>query len=157
MKARQRVLCWLVASIWALYAFGSFAQDFRSGVPDASADQRLFEAVQDGSTLDVRNAINRGGSLAATDLFDLTPLMWAAARGDVGIVELLLSSGADPNQQNRFGWTALMSAALAKRSSAIELLLRHGAKAELRNTDGISARDIAIRLGFKEAAALMIK
>jgi ankyrin repeat protein len=66
----------------------------------------------------------------------LTPLMRAAARGDVGQVKMLLKKGADVNQADASGWTVLMYARTREyggegssvvNSDLIPLLLAAGA------------------------------
>ena len=56
--------------------------------------------------------------------------MYAAARGDVDIVKLLLEHEADVNAKDRSGETALFKAMDAGHNQVVELLLRHGASIE---------------------------
>lgn len=59
-----------------------------------------------------------------------TPLVWAARGGRVGVMEVLLEAGADPNRADgRNGWTPLMHAIHKRRGPAARLLLARGADA----------------------------
>lgn len=57
-----------------------------------------------------------------------TVLMAAADRGDAGIVEMLLTKGADVNAKSNNGITVSMVAAKNGHNSIVELLKKDGAK-----------------------------
>ena len=82
-----------------------------------------------------------------------TPLMRAAAHDDVVMLQLLVDAGADPNSVNQYGSTALIKAAIHDRANAAKELIRCGAQAGLRDTDGLTAKDIAIKNGSREVIA----
>jgi ankyrin repeat protein len=63
-----------------------------------------------------------------------TGLMIGAWEGNIPLMELFLSRGANINQTNRFGEQALMLAAWKNRPAAMQWLLAHGAQAN-RVTD----------------------
>ncbi len=58
-----------------------------------------------------------------------------ADRGNVTILETMLSSGFDPNAKDKDGVTALHRAAMAGRAEAVRVLLNHGAS--VSNLDGM--------------------
>ena len=68
-----------------------------------------------------------------------TPLMIAASRSDIELVELLLESGADINAINRYGCTALKRAINLCDMSIFKFLLDHGANINLQDNCGRSA------------------
>lgn len=71
-----------------------------------------------------------------TDADGRTALHYAAADGDVRVVERLLDAGADPNAPDRNGWTPLHFAAQASAADAVAALLRAGATTEPRDQFG---------------------
>jgi ankyrin repeat protein len=74
----------------------------------------------------------------------LTPLMRAAARGDLAQVAGLLDKGADPNATTPAQRvSALMCAAYFGRVEVIKALLAKGAKLEQKDAQGAAAVDWA--------------
>lgn len=70
------------------------------------------------------------------------PLVEAATQGQLGIVRVLLQSGADVNSRNDRDETALMRAAAQLHGAMVELLLSEGAAVNLLSQD----RDCALAL-----------
>ena len=68
-----------------------------------------------------------------------TALMWAAYRGQLSCVQLLLAHGADNDLRSRWGVTALMYAALRNYPDIIAELLRHGADDQIQDEYGENA------------------
>ncbi|MEH6434185.1 ankyrin repeat domain-containing protein [Massilia sp. DD77] len=84
-----------------------------------------------------------------------TALHYAAAAGDDAIADLLIGRGAkvdalSPRQSGAY--TPLMMAAREGHESTAVLLLRRGANAKLKNSEGLSAAQIAERAGRAELA-----
>jgi ankyrin repeat protein len=87
----------------------------------------------------------RAATGQAEDPDGLTPLMRAAARGDVGQVNGLLAKGADPNASTSAQRvTALMCAAYFGHTPVIKTLLGKGARLELKDAQGAGAVDWAV-------------
>jgi ankyrin repeat protein len=68
-----------------------------------------------------------------------TALMAAAAQGDLGLVQLLLSHGAEVNTKTTFGLTALMSAAAKGQAAIAQVLLVHGADLNAKDDNNWTA------------------
>ena len=64
-----------------------------------------------------------------------------AYHNKIEIVKLLLSAGADINQQNYKGYTALIFAAFKNNKEIIELLLNYGADEFILDDDNKSFHD----------------
>lgn len=89
----------------------------------------------------------------STDADGLTPLMRAAARGDVAEMTTLLAGGADVNQAHADARiTPLMLAAYFGRDAAVAWLLEKGASANLKDAAGASAADWASQNGHDAVA-----
>src|SRR5947209_11582958 len=60
--------------------------------------ENLHVAIHDGSVADVRRLSDAGADPnEAEEAGDVTPLMYAAARGDLDVVKALVEAGADVN------------------------------------------------------------
>lgn len=70
--------------------------------------------------------IERGAQLESTDLFGMTPLMYAAQDKEAAMVTRLLTAGADPFHNTKDNMTPLMFATMAGNLDAIEILLKQG-------------------------------
>jgi len=73
-----------------------------------------------------------------------TALHWAAARGEVRLMEWLLSVGAQPNALNTSEATPLHTAAANGQAFAVGLLLSSGVDPAIANDDGETAAQVAV-------------
>jgi ankyrin repeat protein len=106
------------------------------------------EVMASSAGVDVR-AVQVNG----TDGSGRTPLMLAADNeGFVpdDLMQLLLSHGAQINQQDPRGNTALMIAAKAGSMSGVEFLIRNGANVNLKNSSGETALKFARKIHENE-------
>ncbi|MCG6870125.1 MAG: thioredoxin fold domain-containing protein [Gammaproteobacteria bacterium] len=76
-----------------------------------------------------------------------------AVRGDPDIIKLLLEAGANPNAQDTGGVTPLMLAAAAGREDSTKMLRGAGARLDMKDYQGASVRDWALRGGHRALAA----
>ena len=84
-----------------------------------------------------------------------TAMHWAAASGELRILEWLLSLGADVNARNTSESTVLHSACSSGQAFSVEWLLKHGADATLKNDDGETPATVATKKGRKDLAAII--
>jgi uncharacterized protein len=82
-----------------------------------------------------------------------SPLMLAALKGQLKLVELLLQRGADVNKT---GWTALHYAATGGHVQIMELLLDRHAYIDARSPNGTTPLMMAAMYGTKEAVELLL-
>ncbi len=82
--------------------------------------------------------------------------MWAAAKGNMDILQLLIESGAHINSKDQLTQaTALMHAAYAGHKNAVWLLIRAGAEMTHRDEEGSTAEAYAFRGGYPSIAQLL--
>jgi len=94
------------------YAARAIPPYFKGGQTDARAVALLLD---------------HGANLEAAGEGGITPLMSAAANGNLELVAMLLDHGADVNKESPYGWTALAEATLFQRGDVVRFLLERGA------------------------------
>ena len=80
---------------------------------------------------------------AMLDHIGWTPLHYACAKGHLEVAEFLIANGALVDSVSLDGTTPLMMAVQSGNEQLVKLLLDKGANLQLRNTQGLSAIDIA--------------
>lgn len=86
------------------------------------SEARLIEAVKSGDRASVEELVAGGADLNEQDENGWTPLNWAAGRGDVEVVGLLLDKGAEVFKVGRDQRTPYMIALAAGRQETARLL-----------------------------------
>jgi hypothetical protein len=86
------------------------------------SEARLIEAVRSGDRAAVEEIVAGGADLNEQDENGWTPLNWAAGRGDVGVVKLLLDKGAEVFKVGRDQRTPYMIALAAGQQETARLL-----------------------------------
>lgn len=94
------------------------------------SEMELFEAVKTGNSEIVKEQIASGVEINRQDKQGWTALNWAAATGNVEMIELLLENGADPFAVGRDLRTPSMIALAAGRAEAVKVLRRAEAQAK---------------------------
>ena len=92
------------------------------------SELHLIDAVKTGELAKVEEALNSGSDIHQQDEQGWTPLNWAAGRGDLDIVKLLLDRGADVFRAGRDQRTAY-KISLAARHTGVARLLKEKEKA----------------------------
>ena len=88
------------------------------------------------------------GSISSTHI-------WAASKGHVEVVQLLLSAGADKDKAANDGWTPLIEAANEGHVETVRLLLAAGANKNMVTSDGNTALSRATSEGHQEIVQLL--
>jgi hypothetical protein len=119
----------------------------------------LFEAVYDGDDDAVVRLLRAGGSADAPDEDGQTPLYLAAVSDEVGIVRLLLATGADPDRASGpdAGDLPLCGAAVGGHTEAVRALLAAGARPDLAEAYGFTALRWAVTLGHAGTAEAVLE
>ncbi|MEQ8352790.1 MAG: ankyrin repeat domain-containing protein [Leptospiraceae bacterium] len=112
----------------------------------------LIAAVDGNRTSVVALLLQRGAdpNLKA-DFNGQTALHFAAKRGNLGVVILLLESGAKPDAVDPSGHTPLWGASFQNHPQVIRALVNHGANLQHKDGNGNTAMSIAAAGGGREA------
>jgi ankyrin repeat protein len=150
-----------------MFAIKSKHQSTIQALIDGGADVTLLDMggvstlEQAATYLDdpdlVRLLIHRGVPLdGAKSLINHTPLMAAAAFGNIETAQILLAAGAEVNAQSKEGLTPLMDGALGGNPEILMLLLNAGANPTLKSKDGKTALDYARQVHEQSSSAVSI-
>lgn len=83
-----------------------------------------------------------------------TPLMMAALKGNIELMNLLIARGALVNKP---GWSPLHYAATGPSAAAVALLIRHRADVNAASPNGTTPLMMAARYGIPESLKLLIQ
>lgn len=93
----------------------------------------------------------------AADRHGNTPLMKAAAKGNIFVVKRLLAQGADVHAKSRWSGSALEEACERGHAEIARLLLMRGAVVNPKNTNGYTPLMAAAEWGHVRVMKLLIK
>ena len=93
----------------------------------AAVNEELLEAARAGDVARVTKALERGADIHTRTRYGATALIFAADRGHVHVVKLLLDRGADVNATDSFyKMRALDIASMNQHAEVVQLLLARG-------------------------------
>ena len=119
-------------------------------ISDSQANHRAMRvAAHLGSIPELTRLLNAGVSINAQDQssFDATPLIAAAAKGHLEVVDFLLHQGANVNLSESGGETALWWAIKGFHQAVVLRLLAAGADPNVKDEVGETALMWAVELG----------
>jgi ankyrin repeat protein len=153
----------LAACAVPAWAQGNAGQDSRAAVrvPAARAAavpaQQVVQAAQRGDLAELRRLLAAGGDANAASGDGMTPLHWAAERGDSAMAAALLRAKADPAAITRIGaHTPLHIAARTASAAVARQLLAAGANPNARTTTGATALHLAATGGSGAIVSAML-
>ena len=119
---------------------------------NARDESPLMMAALRGHTDMVVRLVERGADVNKTGW---APLHYAATKGDLVAMQVLLDHHAYIDAESPNGSTPLMMAAMYGTPAAVRLLLVAGADATLKNEQGLTAIDFAHRASRQEVADMI--
>jgi len=87
----------------------------------------------------------------------MTPIMLAASRGDIEIIDLLFTQGADPNKRGSAERTALQYAVEKNHVDAAKRLLAYGADIDAFDNGRLTPLIMAADRGYTELALILLE
>jgi outer membrane protein assembly factor BamB len=105
------------------------AQAAPAAAPQTAANEELWEAARAGDAPRVVRALDKGASVNAKTRYGATALTFAADKGHLAVVKLLLERGADVNAQDTFYRMRAIDMALQNdHLPVVSFLLEHGSR-----------------------------
>lgn len=86
-----------------------------------------------------------------------SPLVKAAAKGDVKTAQQLIKSGADINEKDRYGYTPLLWAVYSNQLEAVKTFIQMGADIESQDVSGSTPLTLAASYNYSDIAELLVK
>lgn len=128
-------------------------------VPEALSKKKasLHYAIRNGKVGDVKQVLSTN-TININDIVDgMTPIMLAASRGNVEIIDLLYTQGADPNKRGSMQRTALQYAAEKNHIEAAKRLLAYGADIDAYDNGHLTPLVMAANRGYTDLGLLFIE
>ena len=116
-------------------------QNIDVDLSNKSGETPLMMAAIDGNLPLVKTLVI--GHKAQLDHIGWTPLHYACAKGHLEVAEFLITNGAIVDSMSLGNTTPLMMAVQSGNEQLVKLLLDKGADLQLRNSQGLTAIDIA--------------
>jgi ankyrin repeat protein len=113
------------------------------------AEAAVVRGIDSGDTQEALDGIRAGGYVDMRNGAGWTPLMVAAALGELDAVRELLALGAAANAEEQQGWTALHISAARGHDEVVSLLLQRGGDKAMRTLDGQSPAELAEQQGHR--------
>jgi ankyrin repeat protein len=97
-------------------------------------------AAFDGDVAGLKDLLASGAPADAFGKDGLTPLMWAARKGRVETMKILLDAGAriDRRDVHFWGWTPMIHAIHKAQTEAVQLLIERGADVNAAANNGLT-------------------
>jgi ankyrin repeat protein len=115
--------------------------------------------VADGDYVEIGLALIAAGAKLDPRESDegFTPLAWAARKGALGVVELLLAKGADREARTLTGATVLHVAVASSKIEVVRALIKAGADLNARDNNGFTPLMVAGQQGELEIVELLLE
>lgn len=153
-KQGQPAIMWAIRhGAWKVYDVLLASPKTELNVVNVSGETPLMYLAIVGQTKKAQSLIKRG---AHVNRLGWTPLQYAASKGRLDMVKLLIADKAIINAPSPDGTSALMMAAYAGSEPVVQVLLDAGADVAMQNLKGQNAADWA-RLGKHDALAKKIQ
>ncbi len=127
-------------------------------VPNSlSKESSLHNVIPKGKVADIKLVLLSNRETINDVIDGMTPMMLAASRGNVDIIELLFTLGADPNKRGSMERTALQYAAEKNHIEAVKRLLSYGADIDAYDNGRLTPLIMAASRGYTDLGLLFVE
>lgn len=123
---------------------------------DTYGNTYLHLAAKKENTQHVKDLIQAGADINATNIRGFTPVHYASTKGTIEIIELLLNGGATVNTRTQAACTALHFGSWNRNIQIAKLLLARGADIHAQDSYGLTPLHIAVFNNRVELVELLI-
>ena len=124
---------------------------------DSTGMTSLHKSVHNDDCGVLQMLVSAGADVHCADVSGDTALHLASRLDQYDHADILVDYGADLNARNQLGQTPLHAAALSPETDVMELLVANEADVNLADYDGCTPLQVATRLGYVEAALVLLE
>ena len=117
----------------------------------------LHQLIANEKVDEIKQALIRNKETINEVVNGMTPIMLAASKGNVEIIDLLFTQGADPNKRGSMQRTALQYAAEKNHIEAAKRLLAYGADIDAYDNGRLTPLVMAASRGYTELSLFFIE
>ena len=118
----------------------------------------IHQLIADGNMIAVQEQLDEMDIKQLNQVVNgMTPIMLAAAKGHVEMIDLLFTQGADPNKRGSMQRTALQYATDKNHIEAAQRLLAYGADIDAYDNGKLTALVMAANRGYSELALYLVE
>jgi len=117
----------------------------------------VLEASRSGTAAEVEESIHLGADLSGADSQGMTPLHFAASRGNLTTVDVLLKYGAPLDLQDSAGMSPLHSAVIHDREKVAMRLISRGCAVDVADLRGFTPLHLAASTGQLALVRLLVE
>ncbi len=117
----------------------------------------LINAAKESDIEKIKELIKQDIDINTCDSRGYTAMLWAAQKGNIDIVNLLIKNGANIEAKHEAsrGYTPLIVAAINNHIEVAKMLIEHGANINSKNNNGNTALSVANEKGHTEIVELL--
>jgi len=117
----------------------------------------VADAAMSGDRAEVRSLLSKGADVNEAQGDGMTALHWAARKGDVELVRMLIAAGANVRAKTRLAaYTPLLMASQLGHAPSIEALIGAGADPNVAAESGVTALMLASASGQADAVTALL-
>lgn len=122
---------------------------------DWRPERKLYDAIDRVDVVFLTSYLDKGGNINFRSIMGTTMLHVASAKGNIDIMNLLITYNADLDSLTNSNKSPLHFAVTKEHIIVVDLLIKNGAKIDIVDDEGKTPYDLAIQLNQSEIADLL--